>query len=261
MQYQASYQNLLSDSVKEEINKAINNVLEVKSVTRKIINQEPPVRSEVAGLKKLTENPIKVDQLRLLQFKPQIEQQVRFCLSREELDQLEQWGMDLDISPIEQAAQKLVDSEEHIFYHGLSEAGIKGLFDSLKTPVIKTKPDAESILAAVLKTGIVLRQNNINGPYKIIIGQDLLAHTAQIRGGSSLAAIIEEELGQDIEVSDHFKGAVVIQKNSPDIYYPVDQQMMLQVRDINSEQVVIDVSQKLSLEILNPYLAVKIELE
>lgn len=205
----------LSNNALNFLKDTIRAVIETKSSTRKFIksNREDgpsPILEKVdIGSKNSSDAT-----LSYYNYARTAEGETTFSLTRDDVELLELGVESIDTNSMEEAVNSLIVTEESLVYNGNSEIGVKGILPSLSTSPIKVAHDPQSIIDGILLGAVELRHGYIGKPLVLVVGFDFLQFTSQIVGSKVLASLIEEELENEIIVSDILKGALLVQHNS-----------------------------------------------
>lgn len=193
--------------------------------------------------------------------KPMAEVKIGFEMDKEDLDMINQGLEPFNLDSFEEAIYKLIEFEEKLFFDGIDELEFEGLYKVLDTEHLKTDGSPNSVINTILKAAVILRKNYIPGPYKIIMGKDMLSYTSQLVGDRTLAGIIEKELGSNIIVSEYIKGALLLPMYSPDIRANVGGDITVDVDYIGEDKVKFYLTEALNFDILDDKVAVRIKID
>lgn len=258
------HQMNLSEKIKAELAQTVSRVMASKGGVRAIAGVEEtkdaPRYGVVHSKYGVAQRIGQEDALYGYRMLPMVAPKFHFELSKIDLEMIDEGLLDFDVSPLEAAVEKLMGFEEGLLLHGAKDFSLPGLLEKMKQSVISTKKDPESIISAILQAAILLRKENVLGPYRILMGKDMLLQTSQLSGGTTLAGMIEEELGTEILVSDTLKGALLMPQQSPDILLHLGSDIGIGVESITPEGVRFYLTELVSTQILNEFAAVKIEL-
>lgn len=243
-------------SLRQIVSCQVGDSLETKSINGSGFSDYAVVDGKVF----LDEQPTGIDRLASYQVRPMIEPRVYFKINKLQMEMVEAGIASADLGPLEEAVTKLAYFEEKLLLEGLDNSMAKGLLTLLANPVIKTDGTPESVISTILKAAVTLRQKNIEGPYRLLVGKDLLAKTAQLVGGTTLAGLIEEELGQELAVSDYLSGALLLPVGSTDICLHFAKDMTVILEQVDSDNFCFCLTERLNSQIVNPFSAVKIDL-
>lgn len=191
---------------------------------------------------------------------PMVVPKVLFKMSKETVNTLREGIEPLDVSAVEDASRTLVQLEESVFFNGCDALGVQGLLQVPHTS-IEVAPTPEAIVEGILKAAIDLRAHYVEGPYAIVVGYDFLMHTAQMVSGRTLASIIEDELGEDIQVSDAISGAVIFPKNVEDIALNISKGPEFTVEAVQGDEVTFALTEAFNVQVLQDHSAVHLTLK
>lgn len=250
--------NVLSKELWENIDETVERYVKVKSSIRPFIKIEKCDR--LAFVNGIKNEEIDNRVVGVYDISSSVKVKFSFSINRYEIDLLDDGIEKFDFTPVENAISELIKFEEDVFYNGYKKANIKGLLKSLETPIVETKGDPQSIIDSILKSAIILRENGIEGPYQIVMGKDILEKTSALVSGKTLASIIEEELEEEILVSDAFKGAILIPKNSENIVFNELMPISTEVAEIDDDEIEFFLSENFNMEIFDDKTAVYIKL-
>lgn len=255
----------VSEKVQETFEDIVQQVIRSKDGLRNIIsvheNDEIKNAKATTGRRSETQkSPFENGRLYSYQVFPMLEPKIYFDIDEDELYQIENGLEPFGLDGLEKAVEQLIAFEHNVFFNGFSESEVLGLFSFLKNPVLTTNGSPESIVQTILKAAVILRDNYVQGPYKILMGKPFLAYTAQILGGKTLAGIIEDELEENIEVSDTLSGAVLMPKCHAELGINRSADVAVGWEGISEKSGRFFVSERFNLSLLNPSVAVRIEI-
>lgn len=256
---------ILSEQLVSEYQTTIQKVLETSSSLRHVVvfDQKQAGTSVTIG-EKVCIDTMGDDQQSLVysyQVQPMVEPRIFFDLSKEQLMMIEEENDYSDLFPLEEAVRQLIAYEEKVFYDGVSSLSLKGLYDVIETPELLTDGSPQSVIDTILQAAVILRKNAVGGPYKIILGHDLLMKTSQLVSGKTLASIIEDELEEQIEVSDHIQGGVLLPLHSEDLRINVGKEISVGVASVSAEAVKFFLTERFNADIIDPTAVVRIQLK
>lgn len=250
--------NVLSKELWKNIDETVERYINVKSSIRPFIKIEKCDRLAFVNGIKNEELDNKI--VGVYDISSSVKVKFPFSIDRFEIDLLDDGIEKFDFTPVENAISELIKFEEDVFYNGYKKANIKGLIKSLETPVVETKGDPQSIIDSILKSAIILRENGITGPYQIVMGKDILEKTSTLVSGKTLASIIEEELEEEILVSDAIKGAILIPRNSDNIVFNELMKISTEVAEIDDDEIEFFLTENFNMEVFDANTAVYIKL-
>jgi len=130
-------------------------------------------------------------------------------LPKAELDDLDRGAPEVDLDAVTAAAQAVARFEETSIYHGLSEAGIEGLFDLDGSPS-KTLPSEPAKMLEVVTEGMIaLSGAGVEGPYLLVLGEAPFGRLASTSEAYPALRQLEELLGVRPAFSHGLEGAVL----------------------------------------------------
>ncbi|MGX8796736.1 encapsulin [Fusibacter sp. JL298sf-3] len=231
------------------------------SVDMEVIQEVENKKNAVQGRRfKLPESTTKSQSVYTYESMPYLEPRFPFAISKEELKMIEEGLEPFELAPLEDAMRALLHFEQEVFFNGIGQPGAMGLFSTLKTPSVVTDGSPQSVIDNLLKSAMILRENFLKGPYRIIMGRDFLRHTSQLVSGRTLASIIEDELGRDIEFSNVIKGAVLMPAETDDFVIETGKELTLVVDHVTEEAVHFYLTKSFRVQFLNPNLATRLQL-
>lgn len=143
--------------------------------------------------------------------RPLIELKVPFTLSRQAIDDVARGSRDSDWQPLKDAALKLASAEDQMVFEGFGAAGIDGMRQLSSNPAVPMPKDAEDIPQAVAEAVELLRRAGVEGPYALVLGDDVYAEVA---GGSDdgfpLMRHLRNLVDCDVIWSPALKGGIVL---------------------------------------------------
>lgn len=134
-----------------------------------------------------------------------------FTLARSDIDDVARGSGDSDWQPVKDAALQLASAENLMVFEGFPAAGIEGMRALTSNPVVAMPDAPEDIPEAVAEAVDLLRRAGVEGPYALILGDDVFAKVA---GGSEdgfpILRHIQKLLDRDVIWSPALKGGIVL---------------------------------------------------
>jgi uncharacterized linocin/CFP29 family protein len=109
---------------------------------------------------------------RLRKVLPMVELRIPFTMSRSDLDDAERGAKDVDTDPVIAAARAIAMAEDHAVFHGLPAAGIRGICEEQASAALPIGDDYEKFPEAVTSALNRLRDEGVDGPYAIALGEE-----------------------------------------------------------------------------------------
>lgn len=251
----------LSGNIFNEMRQSKEKVLNSVGSLRKFISFNKAENMATVGQRyKLKNNKDKAE-VYSYEVKPMAEARIAFEMSKDDLDMINQGIEPFNLDAFEDAVYKLIEFEENLFFNGIDNLNLEGFNKTIENEEIKTDGSPNSVINAIQKASVVLRKNYIEGPYKLIMGKDMLEYTSQLVGDRTLSNIIEKQLKTNITVSEYIKGALLVPMHSDDIKANVGKDITVDVDYIEEENVKFYLSEALNFDILDPNIAVKIKVD
>ncbi|MBN2504197.1 MAG: bacteriocin family protein [Bacilli bacterium] len=151
-----------------------------------------------------------------------LETRQNFELSRWELDNVIRGTKDIDLEPLEKAAEAIAKFEEKALYYGNKDANIRGLIELAGTK-ITLKGDSQTILQEVSRAVIKLEEAYANKPLDLIVGDDFYDQLNKIHGAKLLREIVESVIGGKVIRSSNLQGGLLLPNNHEDLELTIGQ--------------------------------------
>ncbi len=184
--------------------------------------------------------------------KPLIEVRKPFELNLWELDNSERGAKDLDLEPLEKAARQVAEFEEHAVYYGFKEAGIEGLADSSEHKIANMPTDPDSILKAVVDQVNVFGKHSVEGPYSLVLKDDLWYNMVSISAGYPVIKQIEEIIGGKIIIDHYIKDSFLISNRGKDFELTLGQDVSIGYDTHNTKSVKLYFTHSFTFRVLSP---------
>lgn len=117
---------------------------------------------------------------------PLVEARVLFELDIWEIDNASRGAQDINLDSMEEAARKIALFEERAIYEGFESGQIRGLMKSSEHEAISFSGDVQGIVDVVSRGITKLAQAGINGPYRLVAGNQLWSEIASHSEGYPL---------------------------------------------------------------------------
>lgn len=211
-------QNLapISNRAWEEINETAQDKFKSLLSARKFSAFEGPKGLDFAavGTGKINIKDKKSDvKFGLYEVMPLVEARVSFKLNLWELDNLERGAEGVDLSELEEAAEKMAAFEEKIIYKGLKSGGIDGIYGAAENKLNFTGK-AEDIPGCIAHSVNKFNTLGIEGPYTLIVNPDLWVEISSQNKGYPLLKQVKNLIEGDIIVSESADKPVLLSKDS-----------------------------------------------
>ena len=195
----------------------------------------------------------------LHQVKPLVEVKVPFVLDIAEIDNAARGGRDIDLAPLDEAAEKLARFEEEAVYHGFAPAGIKGLSEVSNQSRIPVSGDPEGIAESVSMALTALRKSSVEGPYALVVGPELWVALSGHLRGYPLSQYLETMLGGQVIVSPFLKEAYLLSTRGGDLELTLGGDIAIGYASHDTERVSLFFLESFTFQVLDPTVAVRLD--
>lgn len=160
----------------------------------------------------------------LRRVQPLVEARVPFVLDMMELDSASRGAQDIDLLPLQKAAEKIALFEENAVYNGSKPAGIEGLLPAGAHKPIPLPAEGARFPALVAKAVETLLMAGVGGPFALVLGseayQELLSSTD---GGYPVRGHVQDITQGPILWSPALEGGVLLSTRGGDFELSVGQ--------------------------------------
>lgn len=152
---------------------------------------------------------------------PLVELRADFVIRRDELADVERGALDVDLTGLDEAAQRLARAENGAVFHGWGDAGIVGITEASAFPALALGSDYAHYPGKVARAVETLRGSGVAGPYGLALGPDGYAGVAEAteHGGLLVFDHLREILGGPIVWAPGVLGAVVVSQRGGDYLF------------------------------------------
>ncbi|WP_223375768.1 family 1 encapsulin nanocompartment shell protein [Schnuerera sp. xch1] len=183
---------------------------------------------------------------------PLTEARVEFEMDRWELDNILRGAKDINYEPLEEAAKKIALFEENTIYNGSEKLNVKGLIKSAEVQPLDFGNDAESIMNAITKGVIKLREVYQEGPFTLIVGEEAYRRITSKGTGYPLEEKIEKLIGHKIIYSHVLDGAVLVPYDHEDLELTIGQDLSIGYQNHDSDKVKFFITESFAFRVLDP---------
>ena len=189
---------------------------------------------------------------------PLVELRVGFDLAREELEAGARGAEDVDLSSLDQAAQRIALAENVAVFHGWAAAGIVGIAEASPHSPIALSDDFASYPRHVAKAVELLLRTGISGPYGLALGPD--GYTGVIEttehGGYPLLSHLRHILEGPLVWAPGVRGAVVLSLRGGDFLFESGQDLSIGYDSHDETAVRLYLEESFSFRVATPEAAV-----
>ena len=199
---------------------------------RRVVDVEGPEGLALSaigtGLVHQIETPGDGIEARQRDVKPLLELRVPFELSRQAIDDVDRGAEDSDWSPLKEAARKIAFAEDRIVFDGFSSGGIDGIRQRASNPVLTLPADVKSYPGIVAKAINELRLAGVNGPYRLLLGEEpYTAVAGSSDDGYPVLEHIEHLLDGEIVWAPAISGGVLLTTRGGDFELHIGQDISI----------------------------------
>ncbi|MGI6227823.1 MAG: Maritimacin [Spirochaetes bacterium ADurb.Bin315] len=183
---------------------------------------------------------------------PLTEARVRFTLNKWELDNLERGAKDIDFDSLDKALDQLALFEENAVYHGYAPGTIKGLKESSAHKTLGLTGDTKEFLAAIGEGVILLKDSFVDGPYSLIVSNEVWVRLHKEAQGQSLKERVERIIGGEIVLASAIKGAILVPHDSADLELTIGQDFELGYESHDTKEVTLFATESFTFRVIEP---------
>jgi uncharacterized linocin/CFP29 family protein len=198
---------------------------------------------------------VKARQRRTLQL---IELRADFSLSRDELDDVARGADAIDLSPLDQAAERIAIAENVSIFHGYDAGGIVGITPASPHALIRLSSDLDDWPTSVAVAVNTLLSSGIGGPYGLAIGP--LGWTGIVEtaghGGRLLFDHLGQILGGPVVWAPGVEGAVVLSLRGGDFVIDCGQDLSIGYADHDRDSVQLYFQESFTFRAVEPAAAI-----
>ena len=251
----------LTQNVWQEIEEQAKLTLKTNLSARKFITVSDPKGWDFPGLPTGRLDKIKEEKnmsYGIREFRPTIEIRTEFELDTWEMDNLERGSQDIDLEPLEKAAEKIAKFEDQIVYQGFADANIKGLIKGAESEIsFKAGNWAEAISDAVLK----MKNNSIEGPYALVLGDKHWKELFSKVKGYPINRHIEKLIEGPIIYSSAIQNGLLVQLNSEDLVLTPGQDLSIGYQSHSSKKVKLFLTESFTFSIYEPKAVLNLKID
>jgi uncharacterized linocin/CFP29 family protein len=187
-----------------------------------------------------------------------VELRSHFSISRAQLDDAERGAEDVDLGTLDGAARRIAMAENAAVFHGLGEAGIRGIAETSTHDAIALGEDCEVYPRHVAKSVDALRGEGIDGPYGLALSPEGHTHVLETaeHGGYPLLEHLHEILGGPIVWAPGVNGGVVVSLRGGDFLFDSGQDLSIGYENHDADSVQLYLEESFSFRVATPEAAV-----
>ncbi|MDY6915983.1 MAG: family 1 encapsulin nanocompartment shell protein [Candidatus Cloacimonadota bacterium] len=183
------------------------------------------------------------------EFRPVIEVRTEFELDIWEMDNADRGAADIELGPLEAAAEEAAKFEDDVIYNGFKQANIEGLIAGAEESVtLDPKNWGKTVSEAVLK----MKNSSIKPPYALVLGDDMWKELISEVKGYPVKRHIENLIDGPIISTPAIKDGLLVQLNSEDIILTPGQDFSLGYQSHTEKKVKLFLTETFTFSIYEP---------
>ena len=194
---------------------------------------------------------------RLRKVLPLVELRVPFEMGLAELEDIERGAADADTEAIIEAARAIAIAEDRAVFHGFPAAGIRGICHAQATEGLSIGGDYERFPEVVATALNHLREEGVDGPYAIALGEKCYKGvTDTTHGGYPVLDHVRHIVDGPLVWAPGLEGAVVLSTRGQDFQLTVGEDFSIGYLGHDNEKVRFYIEETFTFWLLSPQAAV-----
>ncbi|MEA2506226.1 MAG: hypothetical protein QOH48_844 [Actinomycetota bacterium] len=189
---------------------------------------------------------------------PLVELQAPFTVDREELRDVDRGARDVDLSALDEAAQRLAVAENSAVFHGWELAGIAGILQRAKHDPIPLGDQCELYPRHVAKAVEAMLAAGIDGPYGLALGPNAYTNVLETseHGGYPLLDHLRKILGGPLVWAPGVEGGAVVSLRGGDFLFDSGDDISIGYERYDADTVYLYLEESFSFRVVTPEAAV-----
>jgi uncharacterized linocin/CFP29 family protein len=194
---------------------------------------------------------------RLRRVLPLVELRVPFELSLADLDDVERGAKDPDTDAVIAAARAIAIAEDRAVFHGFAAAGIQGICEAQAKAGIAIGDDYEKFPEVVTSALNRLRDEGVDGPYAIALGEECYKGlTETTHGGYPVLDHVRHLVDGPLVWAPGVDGSVVMSMRGEDFQLTVGEDFSIGYLGHDDETVRLYIEESFTFWLLSPQAAI-----
>lgn len=194
---------------------------------------------------------------RLRKVLPLVELRVPFELNLADLDDVERGAKDPDTDPVIAAARAIAIAEDRAVFHGFAAAGIRGICEAQASEGVAIGDDYERFPSVVATALNRLRDQGVNGPYAIALGEACYKGvTDTTHGGYPVLDHVRHMIDGPLVWAPGLDGAVVMSTRGEDFELTVGEDFSIGYFGHDNDKVRLYIEETFTFWLLSPQAAI-----
>jgi uncharacterized linocin/CFP29 family protein len=192
---------------------------------------------------------------------PLIELRADFTVSRTELRDGDRGAVDVDLSSLDAAAQRMALAENTAVFHGFESAGMAGICDACSHHPISLGDDFGQYPRHVARAVELLLEAGIAGPYGLALGSEGYTGVVETteHGGYPVFEHLRRILGGPLVWAPGVQGAVVVSLRGGDFLFESGQDLSVGYDRHDADAVHLYIEESFSFRVATPEAAVALD--
>jgi uncharacterized linocin/CFP29 family protein len=194
---------------------------------------------------------------RLRKVLPLVELRVPFEMSLADLEDVERGAKDPDTDAVIAAARAIAIAEDHAVFHGFAAAGIRGICEAQAEEGVPIGGDYE-IFPAVVATALNrLRDEGVDGPYAIALGEECYKGVSDTtHGGYPVLEHVRHLVDGPLVWAPGLDGAVVLSMRGEDFQLTVGEDFSIGYLGHDNDKVRLYIEESFTFWLLSAQAAI-----
>jgi uncharacterized linocin/CFP29 family protein len=194
---------------------------------------------------------------RLRKVLPLVELRVLFEMSREDLDDIERGAKDPATDAVIAAARAIAMAEDRAVFHGFAAAGIRGICEAQAKQGLPIGDDYELFPEVVTTALNRLRDEGVDGPYAIALGEECWRGlTATTHGGYPVMEHIRHLVDGPMVWAPGLDGSLVLSMRGDDFQLTVGEDFSIGYLGHDHDKVRLYIEETFTFWLLSPQAAI-----
>ena len=194
---------------------------------------------------------------RLRKVLPLVELRVPFEMSCEDLDDAERGAKDVDTDPVIAAARAIAIAEDRAVFHGFAAAGIRGICEAQDKASVPIGDDYELFPGVVTTALNRLRDEGVDGPYAIALGEECWRGlTSTTHGGYPVMEHIRHLVDGPLVWAPGLDGSLVLSTRGDDFQLTVGEDFSIGYLGHDHDKVRLYIEETFTFWLLSPQAAI-----
>jgi uncharacterized linocin/CFP29 family protein len=194
---------------------------------------------------------------RLRKVLPLVEVRVPFEMSLADLDDVERGARDANTDAVIAAARAIAIAEDRAVFHGFAAAGIRGICEAQESEGVPIGDDYERFPATVATALNRLRDEGVDGPYAIALGEACYKGvTDTTHGGYPVLDHVRHMVDGPLVWAPGLDGAVVLSMRGEDFQLTVGEDFSIGYLGHDNDKVRLYIEESFTFWLLSPQAAI-----